>query len=119
MRVKADEDLPQAVVVRLREAGYDAEGVYSQGMSGWSDAQLWQTVQDEARFRIAADKGFGDIRTYAPGTHEGVLLLRPQLDGIGPLVDLLNRVLNGYTLEDLVGTVTVASPRGIRIRRSQ
>ena len=107
MRVKADEDLPQAIVLRLCEAGYDAEGVYSQGMSGWSDARLWQAVQDEARFLITADKGFGDIRTHTPGTHEGVLLLRPQLDGVGPPVGRLDGGLSGDRLEDLAGAVTV------------
>ena len=57
-------------------------------MGGAKDVVLWQAAQSEQRFLITADKGFGDIRVYPPGTHAGVLLLRPEEDGIGPLESL-------------------------------
>jgi len=87
-------------------------------MGGWKDQALWESVQSEQRFLITADKGFGDIRTHPPGTHSGVLLLRPDLDGIRPLIQLLERTLAAYDLPDLYSTITVVSPRGIRIRRA-
>ena len=118
LAVKVDEDLPARVADVLRSAGHQAETVVGQGTGGAKDAALWQAVQVEGRFLVTADKGFGDIRLYPPGTHGGVLLLRPDEDGVEPLLDLLRRVLEGKGLEPLRGTVTVASPRGIRIRRS-
>ena len=117
MRIKVDEDLPRAVVQMLRERGHDALGVLEQGMGGWKDLALWQSVQAEGRFLITADKGFADIRVYRPGTHAGVLLLRPDQDGIRPTLSLLQRVLANYDLEDLRGTVAVATSRGLRVRR--
>jgi hypothetical protein len=69
------------------------------------------------RFLITADRGFGDIRSYSPGTHSGILVLRPSQDGIRALMDLLERVLANYELSSLAGTVTMASPSSIRIRR--
>ncbi|MGH2521941.1 MAG: DUF5615 family PIN-like protein [Anaerolineales bacterium] len=117
-RVKVDEDLPAAITQMLNDAGYEAAGVYDQGMGGWKDAPLWEIIQAESRFLITADKGFGDIRFYPPGTHTGVLILRPDQDGIRPAVDLIRQVLAHYRLDDLGGTVTVATPRGIRIRRA-
>ena len=104
VKVKVDEDLPRAAVDLLRDWGYDAAGVYEQGMSGWKDPELWRAVQAEGRFLVTADKGFGDIRTYPPGTHRGILVL-------------LGRVLASYSLEQLAGCIVVATPRGIRIRR--
>jgi predicted nuclease of predicted toxin-antitoxin system len=101
----------------LREHGYDATSVIEQGMGGWKDPQLWIAIQSEESFLVTADKGFGDIRTYPPGKHFGILLLRPDEDGIRPMIELLQQVLNSYKLEELVGTVTVATPRGIRMRR--
>jgi predicted nuclease of predicted toxin-antitoxin system len=62
VRVKVDEDLPQAVVDLLRRAGHDAIGVLDQGMGGWKDPVLWDAVQAEERFLITADKGLADIR---------------------------------------------------------
>ena len=118
MRIKVDEDLPRRVTQVLQSNGYDAISVLEQDMGGWKDAKLWQAVQSEARFLITADKGFGDIRQYAPGTHHGVLLLRPDQDGIRPVVELLERILRAYDLTALIGAVTVVTPRSIRIRRS-
>ncbi len=117
MRVKTDEDLPQPVTLSLRDRGYDAVGVAEQGMGGWKDSDLWQAVQAERRFLVTADKGFADVRLYAPGTHAGILLLRPDQDGIRPMVELLERVLANYDLGVLAGTVTVVTPRSVRIRR--
>ena len=116
--VKVDEDLPIAVVEFIRAAGYDAAGVSEQRMGGWRDPEIWKTIQAEGRFLITADKGFGDIRSYPPGSHVGVLVLRPDQDGIRPVVELLSQTLTQYTLDDLAGTVAVATPRGIRIRRT-
>ena len=117
MRVKVDEDLPSAAVQLLREHGYSAASVVEQGMGGTADPRLWQAVQEEHRFLVTADKGFGDLRLYPPGTHAGVLVLRPDHDGIRPVLALLERVLESYDLNDLAGTIAVATSRNIRIRR--
>jgi len=117
MHIKVDEDLPKAAVQMLRDQGHEALGVIEQGMGGTKDPDLWQVVQAEHRFLVTADKGFGDIRSHPPGTHQGVLLLRPDQAGIRPVLGLLERVLAAYDLETLAGTIVVATPRGIRIRR--
>jgi len=117
MLVKVDEDLPKAVTRILQEKGHEAFSAQEQGMGGWKDEALWRAVQAERRFLVTADKGFADVRNYPPGTHEGILLLRPAKDGIGPLVALLERVLESHSLDALTGAVTVASSRAIRVRR--
>jgi len=117
--VKVDEDLPAVIVQMVQAAGHaDAATVLEQGMGGWKDPPLWQAIQVEGRFLITADKGFGDIRFYPPGTHAGILILRPDEDGIRPLVELIRQTFAQYRLDDLVGAVAVATPRGIRIRRA-
>ena len=58
-----------------------------------------------------ADQGMGGVK-------DSVLLLRPDDDGIEPLVDLMRRVVRGEILDQLGGTVTVATLRGLRIRRT-
>ena len=117
LKVIVDEDLPRRAVQLLQEHGYEAASVVEKGMGGWKDSQLWIAIQKEEQYLVTADKGFGDIRTYPPGTHHGILLLHPDEDGIRPVIELLQRVLDSYKLEDLVGATTVATPRGIRLRR--
>lgn len=118
LRIKVDEDLPVAVVDMLREAGYEAYSVLEQGMSGWKDLEIWQAVQVEGQFLITADKGFADIRNHPLGTHAGILLLRPDRDGIEPVVELMRDVLAACSLDSLLGTVSVVTPRGLRVRRA-
>ena len=118
MRIKVDEDLPNAAIDMLQSQGHDAVSVVEQGMGGWKDPALWRIVQAEERFLVTADKGFADIRSHAPGTHVGVLLLRPNQDGIRPILELLEMVLASYDLEALTRAVTVVSPRSIRVRHA-
>ena len=116
MRIKVDEDLPLAVAVLLRQAGYEADTVLEEGLKGWKDPDLWRVVQAEGRFLVTADKGFGDVRIFPPGTHAGVLLLRPDEDGIRPIIELMKQVMVSYDLTALSGLLVVATPRGVRIR---
>ena len=118
MHIKVDEDLPVAIANLLRSKGYGASTVVEQGMGGWKDPQLWQAVQAHGQFLITADKGFGDIRHYPPGQHAGLLVLRPDEDGIKPMIDLMERVLAAHDLDQLAGFVSVVSPRSIRVRRA-
>ena len=117
MHIKVDEDLPRAVTALLVQAGYtETMSVADQRMGGWTDAALWEAVQREGRFLVTADKGFADMRSHPPGEHAGVLLLRPDADGVQPLIDLLQRVLAAGGISTLQGAVSVATPRGVRTR---
>ena len=118
MRVKVDEDLPGAAVEMLRKRGHAAVAVVEHGMGGWKDPLVWEAVQSEHRYLVTGDKGFADVRHHPPGTHAGILLLRPAQQGIRPVLELLGSVLASHDLEDMAGAIAVATSRGIRIRRS-
>jgi predicted nuclease of predicted toxin-antitoxin system len=118
MHIKVDEDLPLIAADWLRERGFEASTVVEQGMGGWKDDQLWEAVQEKAQFLITADKGFADVRLYPPGSHGGILLLRPNEDGIRPVLDLLGAVLGEVDLAELEGVLAVATAQGLRVRRT-
>ncbi len=116
--VKLDEDLSSAVGEPLSALGHEVRTVVGQGWRGVGDAALWKMLSQEAVYFITADKGFGDIRTYPPGTHAGVLVLRPDRESIVEYRALVMQVLASYSIDDLRGAVTVCTPRGIRVRRA-
>ena len=82
-----------------------------------ADAALWKRVVAEGYYFVTADKGFADLRLRPPGTHPGILLLRPDRESIVDFRALVELVLKEHDLNSLEGTVTVATPRGLRIRR--
>ncbi len=119
MHVKVDEDLPRAVITTLQAHGYAAQGVYDQGMSGWSDERLFKAVQTEKRLLITGDKGFGDVRRYPPGQHAGILVLRPKRPSVVAFVELLERLLRQHPLEEFQGCLVIVTPQGVRVRRPE
>jgi predicted nuclease of predicted toxin-antitoxin system len=116
-QVKVDEDLPEGVAELFAAAGYPATTVRAQGWSGLQDAPLWARVQAEGRWLVTADKGFGDVRTYVPGTYVGVILLRAAVESRRRYLELAAATMRSVRLEDLAGCLVVVTPRGIRIRR--
>ncbi|MEW6668597.1 MAG: DUF5615 family PIN-like protein [Thermodesulfobacteriota bacterium] len=93
MRIKVDEDLPRGVAEAVRGVVPDTLTVIEEDLSGILDPALWETVQKEQRFLITGDKAFANIKRYPPGTHSGVLLLRPDEDGIPQMLLLIQDVL--------------------------
>jgi predicted nuclease of predicted toxin-antitoxin system len=118
MHLKVDEDLPPIIARFLVDRGYSCSTVVDQRMGGYKDPDLWLAVQEHGQFLITGDKGFGDIRAYPPGSHHGILLLRPDQDGIRPLIELMEQILASINdLRGLSGLLAVASPQGLQIRR--
>lgn len=117
MKIKIDEDLPKAVSEMVRRQIQDTTTVVGEMLSGTLEPDLWKIIQKEERFLITGDKAFANIRRYQPGTHFGVLLLRPEENGIPQLKLLISEVLKSWVLEDLTGCIAVATPGRLRIRR--
>lgn len=76
MRIKLDENLPESAVPRLAALGFDVDTVLSEKLGGQNDATVWIAAQRDRRLLITQDLDFSDIRTFAPVTHEGVLIVR-------------------------------------------
>jgi predicted nuclease of predicted toxin-antitoxin system len=117
VRIKLDEDLSAMVGEPLLNAGHPVATVLGQGWGGLKDPELWPRVVSEGRFFVTADTGFGDIRVYPPGSHPGILVLRPDHESIVAYQALIAQVIRKHKLESLVGYITVATPRGVRVRR--
>jgi len=117
LKIKVDEDLPKAIAESLRRVIPDTLTVVDEGLSGVLDPGLWDTAQREGRFLITGDKAFANIRKYPPGTHHGVLLLRPNENGILQMLKLIDDVLKLSNLKDLSGCIAVASPGRLKVRR--
>ncbi len=116
-KVKLDEDLSPMVGEPLTAAGYDVATVAGQGWSGLRDGELWPRLVSEKVYFITADSGFGNIRDFPPGTHHGILVLKPDRESLVTFRDLVAQILHQHSLESLSGAITVARFGKIRVRR--
>ncbi len=76
MKIKLDENLTVALVPILEKLGHDVQTTIEEGLKGKRDQDIWEAAQLEERFLMTQDMDFSDIRRFAPGTHQGILLLR-------------------------------------------
>ncbi len=118
-RFKVDEDLPNQLAEMLVARGHDAKTVLEQGWQGFPDVAIWQRLQGERRWLVTGDKGFADLRTYPPGTHAGVILLRPQEESRRSYLQLMEAALAQLDLDSNIGATVVVTHYSVRIRRAE
>jgi predicted nuclease of predicted toxin-antitoxin system len=117
MRIKLDENLPVVLTGVLRSYGHDADTVADERLVGQPDETIWQAAQRSERFLITQDLDFSDIRTFAPGTHYGVLLVRLAKPGRRALLERVRSLFEREDVEAWRGCFLVATDRKLRIRR--
>ena len=117
MKVKLDEHMARSHQAFLRQKGYDVDHVYDEGLSGQPDDRVWARACAEGRFFVTLDLGFSDVRRFPPGTHPGILLLRPHRRGRQAVLDVPVRVTQEQPLETLQGCLVAADENHTRIRR--
>ncbi|HZV06066.1 MAG TPA: DUF5615 family PIN-like protein [Gemmataceae bacterium] len=115
--LKLDANLAQPHKDFLNGAGYSAERVTDEGLSGADDAVVWQRAVAEGRFFLTLDLDFADVRRFPPGSHPGILQLRPRNRSRDAVSEILQRVVLEHPLDTLAGCFVVADINHTRIRR--
>lgn len=66
---------------------------------------------------VTFDLGFGDVRTYPPASHSGVVILRLADQRPDAVADVLRRFVADYDLDALSGHLVVVTESLVRLRR--
>jgi predicted nuclease of predicted toxin-antitoxin system len=115
-RFKVDENLPTELVEQLQAAGYNAETVPTEGLAGQPDERVFEACQGEQRVLVTLDRGFGDIRRYAPGSHAGIIVLRPARQDRELCSALLAQVIPLLQERDVAGSIWIVEWGRVRVR---
>lgn len=118
MRVLTDENLPRPLVEALREAGHDVLDVREHGLAGADDATVWALARADNRILVTLDLDFANVLQYAPGTHEGIVVLRVHKPTQRLIEDMLLGFLSAVGQEDVHGALVIVEPGRYRVRRS-
>lgn len=117
MKVKLDENIPRRAGEVLSHAGHEVDTVVGEGLAGAVDEHVVRAAAAAGRLLITLDRGMGDVRAYPPGAHGGILVLRPGEQSVTGVTALLAQLIAAQDLAELAGTVAVAEPGWLRVRR--
>ena len=117
MRLKLDENLPNELAAALGGEDPDVHTVADEQPAGERDPAIVAAATDEGRLLLALDRRIGDLRRSPPGSHAGILVLRPVAQDPDSIVALIQRLVRNQTLDELRSCVVVVEPRKVRIRR--
>lgn len=117
MKVKLDENLPKSLAALLTTAGHDTDTVVHEGLAGADDDAVFAAAQRASRLFFTLDRGFGDIRRYRPGTHSGIVVLRPPEQSPAVVLAAVRRLMTEHDLAELVEATTIVEADRLRIRR--
>lgn len=116
MRVKLDENLPVDLSDEFTRRGHDVDTVLDEHLGGNKDPVVVRAATDENRMVITLDRGVGDIRNFPPGSHAGVVVLRPVSQDPASILDLVSRLLRAHDLAAFSRCVVVVEPDRVRVR---
>lgn len=117
MRLKLDENIAASAGARLAALGFDVDTVLDEGLGGRPDADIWAAAQSERRFLVTQDLDFSDTRTFAPGTHEGLLLVRLPDAEQWRIADYLVAWFSAPDVKTWARCFVVATPNKVRVLR--
>ncbi len=117
MKLKLDENLPEALVAELAALGYDTDNVRQEGLAGTDDPTVWRAAQEAGRFLITQDLDFSDVRRFAPGTHHGLLLVRLHQPGRQALTERLTALFRSGEAASWVRCFVVLTEHKLRVLR--
>ena len=115
MKIKLDENIPLLLVTLLNELGHDVHTLHDERLIGHADREIWEAAQKESRFLITQDLDFSDSRPFAPGTHDGILLVRLRSPNRRDLAAQIGDLFQRENVSQWAGCFVVATERKIRV----
>jgi len=116
VKFKLDENLPVSAGAVLADGGHDVDTVSAEGLTGAPDQDVVAAATAEGRILISLDRGLGDIRSYPPGSHAGIIVLRLADQSAVTVTKAITDLASLAEPGSLAGAVSVLQPGLLRIR---
>ena len=116
MKFKLDENLPVSSAAILTSAGHDVDTVTQRGPDRRAGPDVVTAATAAGRILISLDRGLGDIRTYPPGSHAGIVVLRLTDQSAAAATKAISDLASLADPDSLAGAVAVLQRGLLRIR---
>ena len=119
MKLKIDENLPAEWATVLRNAGFEADTVADERLSGADDTVIASLSRAEDRVLVTLDLDFGNVLVYPPAQHAGIIVLRSKKLDKPTVLALMNRIVSALTNRTPAGELWIVEADRIRIRAAE
>jgi predicted nuclease of predicted toxin-antitoxin system len=116
LKLKIDENLPAECATLLSNAGFEADTAGDERLAGAEDRVIASRSQEERRVLVTLDLDFGNLRTYPPSQHAGIIVLRPKRQDKRTVLRLMERIVLALANRTPVGELWIVEPDRIRFR---
>jgi len=116
LKFKIDQNLPGECAVLLREAGFEADTVDDEGLSGAEDGAIADRTRSDGLALLTLDLGFSAIRSYPPQHYSGIVVLRSKAQDKITLISMLRRLIQVLRERRPEGQLWVVQRDRIRFR---
>ena len=117
MKFKVDENLPVEAAEVLRDAGYAADTVTEQSLSGSDDESVAAKSRSEGRVLVTLDLDFANIQAYPPGMHAGIVVFRLKQQDKATVLAYVRRLAAALPHRSPSGELWIISGNRIRFRQ--
>lgn len=118
VKLKLDENFSSYLSEKLRNAGWDAESVWEEKLSGAPDEIIYEKCIEEKWCLVTFDFDFANIIRFPAEDTEGIIVVKPKqpvnLEVMGKVIDQLIEVL---AQNDPRGSLWILEPHQLRIRK--
>ena len=116
MKIKLDENLPYALLSELIAIGHEVDTCEQEGLGGASDPTVFTKCVQEIRLLVTLDLDFANIRSYPPGTHAGIVVLRMKRQDVDSIVAAASKLFLKYTEDELRSNLVIVDVLTDRVR---
>jgi predicted nuclease of predicted toxin-antitoxin system len=117
MRFLVDMPVSPRVAAWLAEQGHDAVHAMDAGLGRASDREVLDRAVQDKRIVVTADTDFPQLLALSRASTPGVILFRGGNYSAADMIDLLGKVLDVASAEDLAVSICVVDRQRIRYRR--
>ncbi|MGH2698501.1 MAG: DUF5615 family PIN-like protein [Actinomycetota bacterium] len=111
--------MPRRAADLLFAAGHGVSTVADEGLVGQADATVAEAAADGDRILVTLDKHLGDLRSFPPGTHPGIIVMRLSDQSAPRVTSVLQNLFRGFDLADFSACLVVVEDTRVRVRRPE
>lgn len=118
MKMLADENLYEPIIVYLREIGNEVISIRNSQLSGVSDDTVYKKACEEKLVIITMDKDFTRMFLFPPEKCGGIIVVKIYKRTLDETLSIFKKFFKPIPEQEIIKNLVIITPEGVRIRKS-